>query len=139
MFEHVGPKNYRTYLEVVRRCLKPADASCLHTIGSGRWTSKIDIDPWLEKYIFPNAVVPRQAQITAALEGLFGIEGWQRIGPHYDTTLLAWRDNFQKAWPELSKTRDERFHRMWWYYLSSVAAGFRSRNADVWQVLMSRG
>jgi cyclopropane fatty-acyl-phospholipid synthase-like methyltransferase len=50
--------------------------------------------------------------------------------------LLAWRDNFQKAWPELSKTRDQRFHRMWCYYLSSVAAGFRSRNADVWQVLM---
>lgn len=139
MFEHVGPKNYRTYLEVVRRCLKPGGRFLLHTIGSGRWASKIDIDPWLDKYIFPNAVVPRQAHITDALKGLFWIEGWQRIGPHYDTTLLAWRDNFQKAWPELSKTRDQRFYRMWCYYLSSVAAGFRSRNADVWQVLMSAG
>jgi cyclopropane-fatty-acyl-phospholipid synthase len=139
MFEHVGPKNYRGYLEVVRRCLKSGGRFLLHTIGSGRWSSKIDIDPWLEKYIFPNAVVPRQAHITEAMKGLFWIEGWQRIGPHYDTTLLAWRENFQKAWPELSKTRDQRFYRMWCYYLSSVAAGFRSRNADVWQVLMSGG
>jgi cyclopropane-fatty-acyl-phospholipid synthase len=139
MFEHVGPKNYRAYLEVVRRCLKPGGRFLLHTIGSGRWSSKIDIDPWLDKYIFPNAVVPRQSHITAAIEGLFWIEGWQRIGPNYDTTLMAWRDNFQKAWPELSKTRDQRFYRMWNYYLSSVAAGFRSRNADVWQVLMSGG
>jgi cyclopropane-fatty-acyl-phospholipid synthase len=139
MFEHVGPKNYRTYLEVVRRCLKPGGRFLLHTIGSGRWSSRIDIDPWLGKYIFPNAVVPRQTHITDAIKGLFFIEGWQRMGPNYDTTLLAWRGNFQKAWPELSKTRDQRFYRMWWYYLSSVAAGFRSRNADVWQVLMSGG
>jgi cyclopropane-fatty-acyl-phospholipid synthase len=139
MFEHVGPKNYRTYLEVARRCLKPGGRFLLHTIGSGRWSSNYDIDPWLEKYIFPNAVVPRQAQITEAITGLFWIEGWQRIGPHYDTTLIAWRNNFEKAWPELSKTRDQRFYRMWWYYLSSVAAGFRSRNADVWQVLLSGG
>jgi cyclopropane-fatty-acyl-phospholipid synthase len=139
MFEHVGPKNYRTYLQVARRCLKPGGRFLLHTIGSGRWSSKIDIDPWLAKYIFPNAVVPRQSQITSALQGLFWIEGWQRMGPHYDTTLLAWRENFRNAWPDLSKTRDQRFYRMWWYYLSSVAAGFRSRNADVWQVLMSGG
>jgi len=139
MFEHVGPKNYRTYLEVARRCLKPGGRFLLHTIGSGRWSSNVDIDPWLAKYIFPNAVVPRQQQILDELHGLFWLEGWQRIGPSYDTTLLAWRANFQQAWPELSKTRDQRFYRMWWYYLSSVAAGFRSRNADVWQVLLSGG
>ncbi len=137
MFEHVGPKNYRQYLQVVRRCLKPGGRFLLHTIGSGRWSSNYDIDPWLAKYIFPNAVVPRQQQIVEALAGIFWLEGWQRIGPNYDTTLMAWRGNFEKAWPDLSRTRDERFYRMWRYYLSSVAAGFRSRNADVWQVLLS--
>ena len=70
---------------------------------------------------------------------MFWIEGWQRIGPHYDPTLLAWRANFEKAWPELSTGRDQRFYRMWRYYLSSVAAGFRAGNADVWQVLLSGG
>lgn len=137
MFEHVGPKNYRTYLEVVRRCLKDGGRFLLHTIGSGRLKSHVDIDPWLAKYIFPNAVVPRQHHILDSIQGLFWMEGWQRIGPHYDTTLMAWRANFEKAWGDLSKNLDQRFYRMWRYYLSSVAAGFRSRNADVWQVLLS--
>jgi cyclopropane-fatty-acyl-phospholipid synthase len=137
MFEHVGAKNYRTYLEVVRRCLKPGGRFLLHTIGGLR-LSRNDIDPWIGKYIFPNAVIPRQEQITEALKGLFWIEGWQRIGPHYDTTLLAWRDNFDRAWAELSKTRDQRFYRMWRYYLSACAAGFRAGVTDVWQVLLTR-
>jgi cyclopropane-fatty-acyl-phospholipid synthase len=136
MFEHVGPKNYRTYLEVVRRCLKPGGRFLLHTIGGLRGTHN-DIDLWIGKYIFPNAVIPRQEQITQALEGLFWIEGWQRIGRHYDPTLIAWRENFEKAWPELSKTRDERFYRMWRYYLSVCAAGFRVGVTDVWQVLLT--
>lgn len=137
MFEHVGPKNHRTYLQVVRSCLKDGGRFLLHTIGSGRLQSNYDIDPWLEKYIFPNAVVPRQKQILDAIHGIFWLEGWQRIGPHYDTTLMAWRANFERAWGDLSKNLDERFYRMWRYYLSSVAAGFRSRNADVWQALLS--
>jgi len=61
----------------------------------------------------------------------------QRIGPHYDTTLMAWRANFEKAWPELSETRGERFHRMWRYYLSACAAGFRAGVPDVWQVALT--
>jgi cyclopropane-fatty-acyl-phospholipid synthase len=137
MFEHVGAKNYRTYLEVVHRCLKPGGRFLLHTIGGLRGTRN-DIDPWIGRYIFPNAVIPRQAQITEALEGLFWIEGWQRIGPHYDPTLMAWRANFERAWPELSATRDERFYRMWRYYLSVCAAGFRAGVTDVWQVLLTR-
>ncbi|MET0280634.1 MAG: cyclopropane fatty acyl phospholipid synthase [Steroidobacteraceae bacterium] len=137
MFEHVGPKNYRTYLEVVRRCLKPGGRFLLHTIGALRY-SRNDIDPWIGRYIFPNAVIARQKDITDALDGLFWIEGWQRIGPHYDPTLIAWRRNFEAAWPELSQTRDERFYRMWRYYLSVCAAGFRAGVTDVWQVLLTR-
>lgn len=137
MFEHVGPKNYRTYLEVVHRCLAPGGRFLLHTIGALR-PSRNAIDPWIGRHIFPNAVIPTQRQVTEALDGLFWIDGWQRIGSNYDTTLLAWRTNFEKAWPELSKTRDERFRRMWHYYLSVCAAGFRAGTTDVWQVLMSR-
>ena len=136
MFEHVGPKNYRAYMEVVHRNLKTGGHFLLHTIGALRRTHN-GIDPWIGRYIFPNAVIPRQQQILDALNGLFWIQGWQRIGRHYDATLMAWRGNFEKAWPELSATRDERFYRMWRYYLSSSAAAFRAGITDVWQVLLT--
>ena len=136
MFEHVGPRNYRGYFETVRRCLKPGGRFLLHTIGSRRRTGN-DIDPWIGRYIFPNAVIPQQRRIIEAVDGLFVIEGWQCIGAHYDPTLLAWRDNFDAHWPALAAKRDERFRRMWRYYLSASAASFRARVTDVWQVLLS--
>jgi cyclopropane-fatty-acyl-phospholipid synthase len=136
LFEHVGPKNYRSYFETVRRCLKPGGRFLLHTIGSRRRTGN-DIDPWIGRYIFPNAVIPQQRRIIEEVDGLFVIEGWQCIGAHYDPTLLAWRDNFDRHWPALSVGRDERFRRMWRYYLSASAASFRARVTDVWQVLLS--
>ena len=94
-------------------------------------------DPWIAKYIFPNSILPSQQQIVQAIEGLFVIEGWQRIGKHYDPTLLAWRSNFEANWPRLRSRRDERFYRMWRYYLSASAGSFRAGNNDVWQVLLA--
>jgi cyclopropane-fatty-acyl-phospholipid synthase len=135
MFEHVGAKNYRTYMETVRRSLRSDGRFLLHTIGSANATNHSD--PWIVKYIFPNSMLPSQQQITRAMEGLFTIDGWQRIGTHYEPTLLAWRDNFEKHWPTLKATRDERFYRMWRFYLSASAASFRAGAIDVWQVLMT--
>lgn len=135
MFEHVGAKNYRTYMETVRRSLRPDGRFLLHTIGSINATNHSD--PWIVKYIFPNSMLPSQHQITRAIDGLFTIDGWQRIGSHYEPTLLAWRDNFEKHWPTLKATRDERFYRMWRFYLSASAAAFRAGTIDVWQVLMT--
>src|SRR6202167_3695049 len=135
MFEHVGVKNYRTYMETVRRCIQPDGRFLLHTIGSANPTNHSD--PWIVKYIFPNSMLPSQLQIVEAMAGLFSIDGWQRIGTHYEPTLLAWRDNFERHWPELKATRDERFFRMWRFYLSVSAASFRAGTNDVWQVLMS--
>jgi len=135
MFEHVGAKNYRTYMQTVHRCLQPDGRFLLHTIGSANAT--IYSDPWIVKYIFPNSMLPSQSRITEAIEGLFTIDGWQRIGHHYEPTLLAWRDNFEKHWPALKATRDERFFRMWRFYLSISAAAFRAGNIDVWQVLLT--
>jgi cyclopropane-fatty-acyl-phospholipid synthase len=136
MFEHVGPRNYRRYFETVRRCLKPGGRFLLHTIGSRRRTGN-DIDPWIGRYVFPNAVIPQQRRIIEAVDGLFAIEGWQCIGAHYDPTLLAWRANFDRQWAQLAAPRNERFRRMWRYYLSASAAAFRARVTDVWQVLLS--
>ena len=136
MFEHVGHKNYRTYMEVAHRCLKDGGLMLLHTIGGN--FSQIDVDPWINKYIFPNGILPSTKQIGAAVEGLFVIEDWHNFGAYYDTTLIAWHSNISGAWERLATKYSERFKRMWNYYLLSCAASFRSRNNQLWQVVLSK-
>jgi cyclopropane-fatty-acyl-phospholipid synthase len=141
VMEHVGYKNYRTYMQVVDRCLKPGGIAFVHTIGGNR--SATSSDPWTNKYIFPNGMLPSIAQLGAAMEGLFVMEDWHNFGPHYDRTLMAWHANFEAAWPELKGRStgpqyDERFYRMWRYYLLSCAGGFRSRSNQLWQIVMTR-
>lgn len=136
MFEHVGYKNYRAYFEKAKSLIKPDGLFLLHTIGGHFSTTHGD--PWVEKYIFPNGMLPSVAQIGKAIEGLFVMEDWHNFGADYDRTLLAWRDNFDAAWPSLRGERyDDRFRLMWRYYLSSFAALFRARNISLWQVVLS--
>lgn len=134
MFEHVGVRNYRRYMRVVRRCLHPGGRFLLHTIGGFKSTNHTD--PWIHKYIFPNSMIPSREQIERAIEGVFTIKGWQDIGTHYERTLLAWRANFERSWSRLAARYDDRFRRMWYYYLSACAAAFRARKLAVWQVLL---
>ncbi|HEX8949454.1 MAG TPA: cyclopropane fatty acyl phospholipid synthase [Dissulfurispiraceae bacterium] len=136
MFEHVGYKNYRTYLQAVHRCLKDEGLFLLHTIGSNR--SQIAGDPWIDKYIFPNSLVPSMKQISASLEGLFVVEDWHNFGPYYDPTLLAWFRNFDAHWDELRELYSDRFYRMWKYYLLSCSGSFRCRHMQVWQFVLSK-
>jgi len=136
MFEHVGVRNYRAYFETVHRCLRPRGLTLLHTIGTNRSTDRTD--PWIERYIFPNSMLPSAAQITAASEGLFVHEDWHNFGADYDRTLQAWRGNIEGAWPRLSARYDECFRRMWRYYLHASMAAFRSRHAQLWQLVLSR-
>jgi len=135
MFEHVGMKNYATYFQIVRHCLADDGLALLHCIGSN--TSTNHADPWIAKYIFPNSMLPSAAQIGAACEGLFVIEDWQNFGADYDPTLMAWRSNFERAWPRLRAAYDERFYRMWRFYLSASAAVFRARRNQLWQIVQS--
>jgi cyclopropane-fatty-acyl-phospholipid synthase len=135
MFEHVGGKNYRSYFETVRRCLKEGGLSLLHCIGSNG--APAQTDPWIEKYIFPNSMIPAASQVAAALEDLFVVEDWHNFGADYDRTLTAWRANVESAWPTLPETYDERFRRMWHYYLAVSAAVFRSRRDQLWQITLS--
>ncbi len=135
MFEHVGVKNYRTYFEVTRRCLREGGIALLHCIGSN--VSSNHTDPWIAKYIFPNSMVPSAEQISNAAEGLFVTEDWHNFGADYDRTLMAWRDNFDAAWPRLAEKYGERFRRMWRYYLSGSAAVFRARQDQLWQLVLS--
>ena len=136
MFEHVGNKNYREYMEVVDKCLKDDGLSLLHTIGSN--VTKLAPDPWFAKYIFPNSILPSLPQITEAANGLFIIEDIHNFGPDYDKTLMAWHKNFIKAWPQFEDKLGERFYRMWNYYLLSCAGAFRARGLQLWQVIMSK-
>jgi cyclopropane-fatty-acyl-phospholipid synthase len=136
MMEHVGPKNHRTYMDTVDRCLAPDGIAFIHTIGSN--VNQTIIDAWFHKYLFPNAAIPSLAQITGAMQGLFVPEDVHNIGPHYDRTLMAWSDNFDRAWPSLRARYGDRFQRMWRYYLLSCAGAFRARFMQLYQVVMTR-
>lgn len=135
MFEHVGVKNYRTYFEVKRRCLVDDGLALLHCIGSNVSTNHTD--PWIARYIFPNSMLPSAEQIASARENLFVIEDWHNFGADYDRTLMAWRANFDAAWPRLEPRYGERFRRMWRFYLSASAALFRARRDQLWQLVLS--
>ncbi|ODT72766.1 MAG: cyclopropane-fatty-acyl-phospholipid synthase [Pelagibacterium sp. SCN 63-23] len=137
MFEHVGYKNYRGFLNKARQVLAPDGLFLLHSIGGNHSTTHGD--PWSEKYIFPNGMLPSVAQIGAAVEGRFVMEDWHNFGADYDCTLLAWRNNFDAAWPALSARYGERFRRMWRFYLSVFAALFRARQINLWQIVLSPG
>ncbi len=136
MFEHVGHKNYATYMEVVRRCLSPDGLFLLHTIA-GR-LSQARTDPWITRYIFPNGVLPSAKQIAAAAEGVLSLEDWHNFPLDYDRTLMAWYANFERAWPDLEAKYGERFFRMWRYYLLASAGGFRAGGNQLWQIVFSR-
>jgi cyclopropane-fatty-acyl-phospholipid synthase len=136
IMEHVGFKNYPTYMQVVDRCLTKDGIAFIHTIGGNK--SVFSADAFSNKYIFPNGMLPSIAQLGKAIENRFVMEDWHNIGPNYDPTLMAWHANFENAWPELKRKYDERFYRMWRYYLLSSAGGFRSRSQQLWQIVLTR-
>jgi cyclopropane-fatty-acyl-phospholipid synthase len=133
--EHVGYKNYPTYMRAAARSLGEdglflcqgicGNVSCFHT------------DPWIERYIFPNSMLPSVAQLTRAAEGVFIVEDVKNIGPNYDPTLLAWEENFRRAWPRFADRYGEHFRRMWRFYLLSCAGAFRARSLQVYSILFS--
>ena len=139
LMEHVGPKNYRGFFELAKSRLKAGGLALVHTIGGN--VSRSTTDPWIARYIFPGGVIPSEAQLTRAKEGQFVLEDWHNFGPDYDRTLMGWHDNFIAAWPELKEIDglDDRFYRMWRYYLLSCAGAFRSRGLNLWQLVLSPG
>jgi cyclopropane-fatty-acyl-phospholipid synthase len=135
MFEHVGYKNYAVFMRAVRRHLADDGLFLLHTIGGNRSVKRTD--PWTDRYIFPNSMLPSARQISAAVEGTFVLEDWHGFGPDYDRTLMQWHQNVERHWPELEARYGERFHRMWTYFLLSSAGGFRARKTQLWQLALS--
>lgn len=136
MFEHVGRKNHRIYMETAQRCLKDDGLFLLHTIGKNQRNSVPD--PWIDKYIFPNGDLPSLGQIGDAVDGLFVVEDVHNFGADYDRTLMEWAKRFEHEWPRFAGELGERFYRMWRYYLLSCAGAFRARDIQLWQWVMSK-
>ena len=135
MMEHVGPKNLRAFFDVCNARLVPGGLMLHHLIGG--LVSKNHSDPFFDRYIFPGGVLPSMAQFSGASEPDWVIEDMHNFGPDYDRTLMAWHDNIESRWSEIP-TYDERFKRMWKFYLLGSAAGFRSRSLQLWQYVMRR-
>ncbi|VEJ54314.1 cyclopropane fatty acyl phospholipid synthase [Pragia fontium] len=135
MFEHIGPKNYQTYFNVVSRNLKPNGLFLLHTIGSKQTMD--NVDPWINKYIFPNGCLPSIANIAQTSERLFVMEDLHNFGADYDRTLMIWYKRFMQGWNQIADRYDERFKRMFCYYLNACAGAFRARDIQLWQIMFS--
>jgi cyclopropane-fatty-acyl-phospholipid synthase len=136
MFEHVGPKNYRTYMLKVKTLLKDGGMFLLHTIGQNK--SYMAGDSWIDKYIFPGGVLPSVAQIGKAIDDQWVMEDWHNFGPDYHKTLLVWAHNFETHWSEIKDQYDERFYRMFRYYLYICAGFFSARQSQLWQIVLTK-
>ena len=123
-------------MKKISQLLKDDGLFLLHTIG--RNNSAVTCDQWINKYIFPNSMVPSIKQIGSSIGDLFVMEDWHSFGEYYDKTLLAWFENFERSWEELKTKYDERFYRMWKYYLLSCAGAFRARKNQLWQIVLSK-
>ena len=138
MFEHVGSKNYRTFMRIAHDALGDSGVMLLQTIGRSGWTEPSDV--WVDRHLFPNAALPAMAEISDAASRLFVIEDWHNFGGDYDRTLMAWHANFERAIADGDPCipRSDRFRRMWRYYLLSFAGSFRSRvRMQLWQVVLA--
>jgi cyclopropane-fatty-acyl-phospholipid synthase len=137
MFEHVGPAHYDRFFETVARLLDQKGVAVLHTIG--RMDGPGGGNPWIEKYIFPGGTIPALSQIVAAVEksGLM-VTDVEVLRTHYADTLRAWSERFAANRDKVRALYDERFCRMWEFYLAGSEAGFREGDLVVFQVQMAK-
>jgi cyclopropane-fatty-acyl-phospholipid synthase len=136
MFEHVGHKNYDVYFKCIHNVLKDDGLFVLHTIGNGK--SVTYANRWIDKYIFPNGMLPSITQIGSAIEGKFVMEDWSNFGDYYADTLQVWLERSEKFFQTTTNPiYTERFQRMWKLYIISSKVNFRTRNIHLWQLVLS--
>jgi len=137
MFEHVGVTQYRTFFEKARDLLAPDGVMLLHTIGlsDGPWFT----NPWIDKYIFPGGALPALSEMLPLIEkaGLV-VTDVEVLRLHYAFTLRDWRERFLARREEAARLYDERFCRMWEFYLAACEAAFRHQGAVVFQLQLAR-
>jgi cyclopropane-fatty-acyl-phospholipid synthase len=137
MFEHVGAPNYGTFFRKVRSLLTGDGVAVIHSIG--RMEPPGTTDAFIRKYIFPGGYIPALSQVTAAIEtaGLW-ITDVEILRLHYAETLRCWRERFKADWPAIAQMYDERFCRMFEFYLASSELSFRTGTTMVTQVQLTR-
>jgi cyclopropane-fatty-acyl-phospholipid synthase len=137
MFEHVGPPHYGTFFDRCRTLLAPDGVMLLHTIG--RADGPGATDPWVARYIFPGGYVPALSQIAPAIESAFlWLADLEILRLHYAQTLDHWYDRTVAARDEIVALYDERFYRMWLFYLAGAISAFRHDGHVVFQLLLTR-
>lgn len=136
MIEHVGKEYLEEYFQIINKLLKRGSVSLLHCITSLKGGN----DPWINKYIFPGGYIPAVKELVSYMaEQGFHLLDMESLRRHYGKTLEHWAANFERALPEIAKTKDEAFIRMWRLYLNSCAASFNCGNIDIHQFLFSKG
>lgn len=135
-FEHVGRGNHPTYFDIVNKMLKPDGVSVLHCITS-QYSGPSDA--WLDKYIFPGYAVLTIAELSAMMaERGFVQKDYENIGPHYAKTLDQWWENVRAHKKDIVAMYDERFYKMWEFYLASCMAAFRVGTLNLSQWTFTR-
>ncbi|HYK78358.1 MAG TPA: cyclopropane-fatty-acyl-phospholipid synthase family protein [Micropepsaceae bacterium] len=137
MFEHVGVRYYDTFFRKLHQLLAPGGVALLHTIG--RTDGPGATNPWIAKYIFPGGYVPALSEMMAAIErsGLY-VTDVEILRLHYAETLKEWRTRFLKNWAKAAALYDERFCRMWEFYLAAAEMTFRYDRQAVFQIQLSK-
>ncbi len=137
MFEHVGVPNYQAYFDGVARLLEDDGVAVVHSIGRRGPPSRTQ--PWIAKHIFPGGYIPSLSEVLPAIErsGLW-ITDMEILRLHYAETLKAWRERFQARRAEAAALYDERFCRMWEFYLASSEVGFRRLGHMVFQLQLAK-
>lgn len=137
MFEHVGKENYGTYFKVIDHLLVDGGISVLHTISSQKETKT---DPWVDKYIFPGGYLPTVSKVTSYFpEYNFRLLDYENLRFHYAMTLDEWTRRFLKHKKEVVKMYDEKFFRMWYFWLVGSTTGFRYGDLNLSQFIFSKG
>ena len=136
MFEHVGRRNYREFFSVIETLLKNDGLFLLHTIVNDHSAA----EPWVNRYIFPNGMLPSHGDLDRALRGLFIVEDLHNFGADYDRTLMAWHANYSRYEAQPDFPHSPQFQRMWRYYLLTYAGSFRARTRNqLCQVVLTKG
>ncbi len=134
--EHIGYRNYRKFMQMADENLNKDGIFLIQTSGGNHDAKRTE--PWIDKYIFPNGMVPSASQLSKAWQGLFILEDWHNFGLDYDPTLTAWINNLEENRDRIKTDYDESFYRMWRYFLCGSAASFRSRHNQVWQIVLTK-
>ena len=135
MFEQLGQSNFSAFFQTAKRCLKDDGWMVLQTQGKTQQQGLLD--DWDEKYIHPQSPMPKLDELTQASEAHFVVEDVHNFGADHDLTLQHWHQRFERAWPQLRRSNDERFYRLWRFHLLSTAASFRTRQKQIWQLVLS--